>query len=75
MVMDKWIIKFYDDDIKKYTFHQNKSPIPINNIDISKLALSNKLPFNKKDFIYFTGYKDDKKNYTFIHILSKNKCI
>ena len=62
MVMDKWIIKFYDDDIKKYTFHQNKSPIPINNIDISKLALSNKLSFNKKDFIYFTGYKDDKKN-------------
>ena len=29
--------------------------------DINKIAVSNKLPFDKKDFIYFIGYKDNKK--------------
>ena len=33
----------------------------INEIDINAIVLSNKLPFGKKDFKYFTGYKDDKK--------------
>ena len=30
-------------------------------IDINKIVISNKLPFHKQDFIYFIGYKDDKK--------------
>ena len=42
-------------------FHQNKSPISINNIDINKIVVSDKLPFDKQDFIYFIGYKDNKK--------------
>ena len=30
--MDKKIIKFGDTEIEKYEFHQNKSPIEINDI-------------------------------------------
>ena len=33
----------------------------INDIDINKIVVSNKLSFIKKDFIYFIGYKDYKK--------------
>ena len=29
--------------LKKYNFHQNKSPISINNIDIDKIVVTNKL--------------------------------
>ena len=32
--MDKKNIKFDDTEIEEYKFHQNKSPILINNIDI-----------------------------------------
>ena len=51
-----------DTEIEKYKFRQNKSPIKdIKDIDINKIVVSNKLPFGKQDFIYFIGYKDDKK--------------
>ena len=33
------------------------------------------LPFDKQCFIYAIGYKDDKKNYTCMYMLSKNKYI
>ena len=59
--MDKKIIKFNDTEIKKCKLHQNISPILINDRDINKIVVSNKLPFGKQDFIYFIGYKDDKK--------------
>ena len=34
----------------------------VNNIDINKIIVCNKLPLGKQDFRYFTGYKDHKKN-------------
>ena len=33
--MDKKIIKFDNTEIEEYEFHQHKSPIPINHIDIN----------------------------------------
>ena len=36
------IIKFDDTEIEEYKFHQYKSPILINNIDITKIVVSNK---------------------------------
>ena len=71
--MDKKIIKFDDTKIEEYEFHQHKSPISINDIDINKIVVSNKLHFGKQDFKYFIGYKDVKK-LTFMHIFSKKKC-
>ena len=41
--------------------YQYKNPILINNIDSNKIVVSNKVSFGKKDFKYFTGYKDAKK--------------
>ena len=42
------IIKFDHTDIEEYEFHQPKSPILINDIDINKIVVSNKLPFGKQ---------------------------
>ena len=59
--MNKKLIKFDDTEIEKYKFLQYKRPILINNIDINKIVVSNKVPFGKKDFTYFIGYNDAKK--------------
>ena len=32
-----------------------------NDIDINEIVVSNKVPFGKEDFKYFTGYKDAEK--------------
>ena len=34
--------------IEEYKLHQNKTPISINDIDINKIVVSNKLPFGKQ---------------------------
>ena len=46
--MDKKIIKFDDTEIEEYIFHQNKSAISTNNIDINKIIVSSKLPLVNK---------------------------
>ena len=33
----------------------------INDLAISKIVVSNKLPFGKEDFKYFSGYKGSEK--------------
>ena len=71
--MDKKIKTFDDTQIEEYEFHQYKRPTSINGIDIKIIVVSNKLPFSKQDSKYFIGYKDDKKNHTFMDILSKNE--
>ena len=59
--MDKKTIKLDDIEVDENEFHQHKSTISINSIDINKIAVSNKFPFCKQDFKYFIGYKDNKK--------------
>ena len=44
-------------------------------INNNKIVVSNKVPFGKQNFKYFIGYKDAKKNETFMHIPSKKECI
>ena len=56
-------MKFDDTEIEEYEFHQYKTPISINDTDINKIVVYNKLPFGKQDFKYFIGYKDAKKLY------------
>ena len=55
------IIKFDEIEIERYKFHQHKIPILTNDIDINEIVVSNKVPFGKEDFKYFTGYKDVEK--------------
>ena len=55
------MIKFDDIEIDIYKFHQYKSPILIDYIDINKIVVSNKISYGKNDFKYFIGYKDAKR--------------
>ena len=55
------MIKFDDIEIDIYKFHQYKSPILIDYIDINKTVVSNKISYGKNDFKYFIGYKDAKR--------------
>ena len=57
----KKIVTFGNIEVKKYKFHQYKSLIWINNKDISKIVVPNRVTFGKKDFKCFIGYKEDKK--------------
>ena len=64
--MDKKNIKFDDTEIEKYKLDQHKSPILINNTD------NNMVPFGKKDFKYFIGYKSVKQIRPLFIFLLKN---
>ena len=55
------MIKFDDTENEKYKFHQYKSPILIDNIDVNKIVVFNKTSFDKNDFKYFIGYKNAQK--------------
>ena len=59
--MDNEIIKLDVTEIEKCKFHQDKSPISINDIDINKIAVCNKLSHGKLDFKYFICYKHFEK--------------
>ena len=65
---EKTIIKFRDIEIQKQKFYQ---PISIKNVHIDKIVVPNKVPFGKKGFKYFTGYKDAKINKTLCIFLPK----
>ena len=56
--MSEKIIKFHDSDIEKYKFQQYKSPF---SISLFQQPYFDQVSFGKKDFKYFTGYKDAKK--------------
>ena len=45
----------------KLTFHQQKSPIQITNIDINEIVVSDKFLFDKQGFKCFICYKDNKE--------------
>ena len=59
--MDQKIIKFDDTEIEKYKFHQYKSPVSIDNIDVNKIVVSNKISFGKNGFKHFIGYNNAEK--------------
>ena len=58
--IEKTITKFGDIEIWKQKFHQQKGFISTKNVDISKIAVSNKFPFGERGFKHFIGYKDVK---------------
>ena len=59
--MGKEIITFRDTEVLKYNLYQCKSPVSINDLGISEIVVSNRIPFAKRDFKYFIGYIDVKK--------------
>ena len=46
----------------------------IDNIDLNKIVVSNKVSFGKQDFKYFIGYKDAKKVGLYAYVYSFQKC-
>ena len=65
--MNKKVIKFDDTVTEKYKLHQYRRPISIDNIDVNKRVVSNKIFFGKSDFKYFIGYEDAKKLYLYAY--------
>ena len=59
--MGKEIMTFGDIEVQKYKFCQSKSPVSINDVDISKIVVSNRILFAERGFKYFVGYEDGKK--------------
>ena len=57
----KEIIMFGNIEVGKHKFHQYKSSFWINNMDISKISVPNRVTFGEKDFKYFIGYKEGEK--------------
>ena len=72
--MDKNIVKFEETEIEEFKFHQYKSPILINDIDINEIIVSNEFPFDNKILNILLVTKIIKKQ-TFMHILSRNEYI
>ena len=63
--MDREIIKFDDTEIVEYKFHQHKSPISINDIDINKIVVpNNKIEIystedNSEEIYFDDSYNED----------------
>ena len=54
-------LTFDDIEVEKRRFHYSKYPLDINDVDINKIMVFNKVSFGKKGFKYLIGYKDDDK--------------
>ena len=44
-----------DNRINKHKFHYDKNPVLIDDVNIDKILLSNKVSFSKKGYKYFIG--------------------
>ena len=54
--MGKEILMFRDIEIEKSKSYRYKSPVPLSDIDIEKVLVSNKIYFGKKNYEYCIGY-------------------
>ena len=57
-------------EIGKHKFHYYQNPVLIDDVDINKVIVSNKVAFRKKGFKYI-GYKDNETVGPLCFILSK----
>ena len=57
----KEIIMFGNIEVGKHKFHQYKSSFWINNMDISKIAVPNRVLFGEKDFKFLLDIRRVKK--------------
>ena len=48
-------------DVENSAFYEFKCSFDVNEINIDKIAISNKVLYGKKGFRYFSRYKDDDK--------------
>ena len=55
--MKQEAVYFRENGIIKSTFHKNKRPINIDEVDIEEIVLSHKKSCRKESFKYFNGYR------------------
>ena len=58
--MGKKIITFTDIEVENINFIDTKY-LSIDDVNINKIIVSNKVPFGEKGFKFFVGYKNDRK--------------
>ena len=71
--VNKKTIIFSNIEIWKCEFYCFKYLMNINNVDVDKITISNKVSFGELGFKYFIGYKDDKKVIYNGHVKSLDK--
>ena len=59
--MNEELLIFGENRINKRKFHYTKTPVWINNEDIHKTLVSDKIAFGKKSYEYFIRYKDGRR--------------
>ena len=57
--MEQEAVHFGENSIIKSAFHKNKKPININEVDVKRIALSDKKSLSKDSFKYFIGYRHE----------------
>ena len=57
--MGQEVVYFGENGIIKSTFHKNKTPININEVDIEEIVLSHKKLYGKDSFKYFIRYRNE----------------
>ena len=67
--MGKEILTFGDIEIEKSKFYRHKSPVPLRDIDIEKVLVSNKISFGEKNYKYFIGYLYNNHKVKPLHIM------
>ena len=69
--MSKVILRFDNIKVTKSACHSSKYPTDINEIDIKKILIFDKVLYGKKGFKYFNGYKNHGKIKPFCIMLPK----
>ena len=67
--MGKKFLTFGDIEIEKNEFYPNKILIPLRDVDIEKVSVSNKISFCEKNYKYFIGYLHNDKKVKPLHII------
>ena len=52
---------FCDTEIEKHKFPCHKNPIFLDDVDINKIIVSNKVSLGEKGFTYIINYNDNEK--------------
>ena len=67
--MGKEILTFDKIEIEKNKFNRHKSPVPLRDLDIEKVLVSNKISLREKNYNYFIGYLYDDNRVNPLYIM------
>ena len=67
--MGKEILTFGDIEIEKNKFQYHKSPVPLRDVRIEKVLVSNRISSGEKNYKYFIGYLYNNDKVKPLHIM------